>query len=54
MDYERMWKQLVSDIHTQEELSDNINIIKLLNRIAQIENIEAEAEKRWKNGDLPF
>ena len=54
MDYERMWTQLVSDIHIQEELSDNINISKLLNRITQIENIETEAEKRWKNGDLPF
>lgn len=54
MDYERMWKQLIFDIRTQEELSDNINISKLLSRITQIESIEAEAEKRWKNGDLPF
>lgn len=54
MDYERMWKQLISDIRTQEELSDNINISKLLSRITQIESIEAEAEKCWKNGDLPF
>lgn len=54
MDYERMWQQLISDIHIQEELSDDINISKLLDRITQIESIEAEAEKRWKNGDLPF
>lgn len=54
MDYERMWKQLKTEILTQEDLSDNINISKLLNRIIQIEDVEKEAEKRWKNGDLPF
>lgn len=54
MDYERMWKQLKFDILMQEELSDNIDISKLLNRIMQIEDIEKESEKRWQNGDLPF
>lgn len=54
MDYERMWKQLKTDIQIQEELSDNINISKLLSRITQIESIETAAEKGWENGNFLF
>lgn len=54
MDYERMWNELKSEIQIQENLSENISILKLLNRITDIENAEIEAEKRYKSGELPF
>ena len=54
MDFERMWNQLKSDIKMQEELSNEIDINKLLARIKQIEDVEKQAELRWENGELPF
>lgn len=54
MDYERMWNQLKSEIQIQDQLSENVSILKLLNRIIEIENAEKETEIRCKSGELPF
>lgn len=50
-----MWKQLKQEINQQQQLSENITIIKLLTRIEEIE----EAEKNLvgdlsNNGELLF
>lgn len=51
MGYERMWKQLKEDIEQQGELSNEINVSKILKRIKDIE----EAEKQyWQSEELLF
>jgi len=54
MDYEGMWKQLKGDIQIQEQLSENITISKLINRIKDIESTEKLFSISYKNGNLPF
>lgn len=45
MDYKRMWEHLKQDIEQQEELSIEISIRKLLERMKEIE----ESEKCYEN-----
>lgn len=45
MDYKRMWEHLKQDIEQQEEVSIEISINKLLERMKKIE----ESEKCYEN-----
>lgn len=55
MDFERMWKELKTEIQQQQQLSENITIIKLLARIEEIEEAEKNTFDNLSNdGELLF
>ena len=54
MDYERMWNALKSDVRLQSELSDYINISKLIERFKVLEDTEKDNILGFKDGELPF
>lgn len=51
MEFEKAWEQLKQDLNQQKELSDCININKLLDRIEEIEDAE---RKYWTGDNLLF